>query len=301
MAVPMKLEIVYAEKGEKRLRSIGGLNPNVNGLNDGDVEHVFSYNGDEYRDFSHLSNSGGFAKRPRGTIDDIANILFETIFIDTSDSGDGQRSAIHIPTALASDRYKLRPAMQKVDGFYCHVVESPDDVIWIDSANGFVVRRRIRFINSGKDLPPSMANLYVAKDFEEVFDGIWLPKKSFRYDFRRLRTPRSLEKTIVGRQEFSTRWRVNDIDDDLFNLTFPPGSIVINYDSGESFYAPDREEAFAEAVATGGRIPGVSIDGDFGNAMEPSGNKLSYPLIIANLILIGLIVFLLLRRKLKSA
>src|SRR5262249_21206034 len=59
-----------------------------------------------------------------------------------------------LPRAIKEARgeYRVRPALEEVDGAPCHVVEKSGptmDVIWVDAARGFVVRRRQRYQSPG--------------------------------------------------------------------------------------------------------------------------------------------------------
>ncbi|MCI0599433.1 MAG: trypsin-like peptidase domain-containing protein [Beijerinckiaceae bacterium] len=68
--------------------------------------------------------------------------------------------------------YEVRPQLQPIDGYPCHVVErTGKDVLWIDAARGFIVRRRNVY-------QPSGALLYEMKasGFRKKAPGIWLPE-----------------------------------------------------------------------------------------------------------------------------
>jgi hypothetical protein len=68
-------------------------------------------------------------------------------------------------------KYRVRPELEAIEGHPCHVVEWPGrDVVWIDAAAGFSVRRRIVRHPSG-----AVATEYTASGYQEMKPGLWVP------------------------------------------------------------------------------------------------------------------------------
>ncbi len=69
-------------------------------------------------------------------------------------------------------KYKLRPRLEAIDGFPCHVLEWPGiDIIWLDAAHGFLARKRQFSFNS-----KHLVTIWLNQNLEEFAPGFWLPK-----------------------------------------------------------------------------------------------------------------------------
>jgi hypothetical protein len=76
-------------------------------------------------------------------------------------------------------KYQLRPRLESIDGFPCHVLEWPGiDIIWLDAAHGFVARKRQFSFD-----PEHLAYIWLNQDLEEYAPGLWLPKKQVTYRY----------------------------------------------------------------------------------------------------------------------
>jgi hypothetical protein len=85
---------------------------------------------------------------------------------------EGQWEAL--PQIVRENRrhYNLRPALETVDGAYCHVLEWPGfDVLWIDADHSFVPRRREFRLNG------SLRSVTLNRDLQQQASGTWLPAR----------------------------------------------------------------------------------------------------------------------------
>jgi hypothetical protein len=70
------------------------------------------------------------------------------------------------------DKYAVRPVLERVDGYPCHVVERKGkDVLWIDAEHGCALRRRAVYHPSGSLHYELKADLLA-----ERAPGLWLPE-----------------------------------------------------------------------------------------------------------------------------
>lgn len=290
--------MVYAEKGEKRFKSYTSneATPAAKKVESPDPDFLYAYNGRHMKDIAMRARSGGFRKSRTANFADLANLLFETIsyFVD-EDREKSKLSTIHVPTALSAvDRYRLLPKLQLVDGYKCHVVTSGPDTLWIDAEQGFVVRRRVLFRQASSNDPGVLRAVYVAQQFQKFSDDVWLPEKTRRLDFATQKFPPQEHGKLLGINEFNAKWEVNNVPDSQFDLSFPPGFLVTNYDNNTEFFAPAGEELLDDAISTAGKMPGIISNDD------KSGHFRLPALLIANLIAVVVLLFLLTLRWLKN-
>jgi hypothetical protein len=124
---------------------------------------------------------------------------------------------MEMPRCLTTHRalYRVREAMEDVDGFPCHVVEwAKKDIIWVDHGHGFNVRRRREFQPSG-----DIAFDFKASGFQQRAPGVWLPDRQLSVAFNMDRDP----KEYRGRVSFVMtnvlrEARFNDVPDSLFEV-----------------------------------------------------------------------------------
>jgi hypothetical protein len=112
-------------------------------------------------------------------------------------------------------QYRVRKAMEDVDGFPCHVVEwDKKDIIWIDHEHGFNVRRRRVFQPSG-----DIAGDFKASAFKERAPGIWLPDRQIGVGFNTDRDPKEYRGRIsLVLINVLREARFNDVPDSLFEV-----------------------------------------------------------------------------------
>ena len=124
---------------------------------------------------------------------------------------------MEMPRCLKTHRaqYRVREALEDVDGFPCHVVEwAKKDTIWIDHEHGFNVRRRRQFQASG-----DIAFDFKASAFKERRKGSGCRTGSFRSRSTWIKPP----KNTAGDVSFVLinvlrKARFNDVPDSLFEV-----------------------------------------------------------------------------------
>jgi hypothetical protein len=144
--------------------------------------------------------------------------------------------------------YHVAPELQQVDGAWCHVLERPGaDRIWIDPAQGFVVRRRE--LNWGPGLPRS--RIVENREFRQVKPGLWLPWKQVITYFP---NPKFESASVVGRPAFRQtltvkRAEFDTLTDDFFKITIPAGVHVSDIVRGMTYYTQSAtDEPFDQAI-----------------------------------------------------
>lgn len=143
-----------------------------------------------------------------------------------------QNHPLFLHEVLASNSYKLLPFQEQVQGVFCHVVEWKGiDRLWLDAKRGFCIRHRETYTGN----PPALSNRCELSDYREETPGIWIPRiiRHFLYRFDKAGTP--IEKDTTCTVE---RVEVNQLQDDFFHFTPPPGTLVENHDSGEISQIP---------------------------------------------------------------
>ncbi len=111
--------------------------------------------------------------------------------------------------------YRVRKDLEEVDGFLCHVVEwEGKDIIWIDAAHGFNVRRRKGFQPSG-----DVSFEFKASRYRERTHGIWLPDLLVSITYNMDRDPKDFHGRIayiMANRLHEARF--NDVPDSLFEV-----------------------------------------------------------------------------------
>jgi hypothetical protein len=132
-----------------------------------------------------------------------------------------------LPKMLTELPYAVRRQRELVDDHSCVVVENPGkDTLWIDPQLGFAVRKRVYGHSPTSTFSTSH---YYLSEFEEVASGVWLPRRSVRESFLRGPTVgRESEPAFRETIEVS-KISANDVPDDLFVLSFPPGAWVSDF------------------------------------------------------------------------
>jgi RNA polymerase sigma factor (sigma-70 family) len=119
-----------------------------------------------------------------------------------------------------AENYRVRPELEPVDGHPCHVMEwTGRDVVWVDAAAGFSVRRRIIHHPSGE-----VASELSAWGFREMRPGMWIPPlMDARFyndpdapDRYRGKVAKTINITLL-----EARFG-DDVPDDLFNVPAAP-------------------------------------------------------------------------------
>lgn len=234
------------------------------------------------------ARSGGIRTSPTPNFADLADMFFETAFFFVGKDRERiKQTTMYVPTALSTDDYKLMPNLELVDGSECYVVSSGPDTLWLDPNAGFAVRRRALFRKIEPADPGVVKALYIAQNFQDYSDGVWLPEKTRRIDFADQTFPAQERGKMLGMNQFLAKWIVNNVPDSQFEIEFPAGFLIANHDNATEFFAPAGEDLLDRAISKAGRLPGVIHPGESSGAR----NRVSL-LLIANVIAVALLVFL---------
>ena len=128
----------------------------------------------------------------------------------------GQVRSFQLSSYLKAHRksYHVRANLEVVEGVLCHVLEWTDrDIIWIDPATGYSLRRRTAYAPEDNTL----AYEFRAYRVRERAPGIWLPERQVAVTF----TGKVGEKgSLVEKVVLSTlkEARFNDLPDDFFQV-----------------------------------------------------------------------------------
>jgi hypothetical protein len=146
--------------------------------------------------------------------------LSDTFAIPDEAYRDPEGLWMELPRCLKTygEHYRVRKDMEDVDGFPCHVVEwAKKDIIWIDAAHGYHVRRRVGFQVSG-DLLFQMK----ASRFKERAPGIWLPDRLTSLTYNLDRDPKDYHGRVAYVMVNALHEaRFGDVPDDLFVIPRP--------------------------------------------------------------------------------
>jgi hypothetical protein len=226
-----------------------------------DPEFVYAYNGAAMKCFQPFLSMGYIHRAKLDSVESRHMWYFDSVSIPTGAGAARQReSAWYVPVALSlSTAYHVLPTLQKIDGFPCHVVTSGPDTLWIDTEHGFSVRRRVWFQMTSLSQPPVLAFIYVNKDIRPCTEEIWLPYACYRLDFGGTMEPANAQGVLTEvNTVMAKEIRVNTVTDDLFELTFPPGTIVQDLVANKSYLVPHGEHLLDDAIARANPI----IDGE---------------------------------------
>jgi hypothetical protein len=155
------------------------------------------------------------------------NSLFRDFLSDTfplpAEFWQADEPSLTLPRCLSAHvkEYHVRKEREAVDSFPCHVLEWPGhDIIWIDDACGFSVRRRKFFLPSG-----SMAFEMKASGFEQKAPGIWIPARQTGITYNPDTCPPQYRGKIMRIATNSLiEARFGDVPDSLFQIPRPPGA-----------------------------------------------------------------------------
>lgn len=183
-------------------------------------------------------------------------------------------------------KYKLRPRLEAIDGFSCHVLEWPGiDIIWLDAAHGFVARKR-QFSFDSKHL----ALTWLSRDLTEYAAGFWLPKTQHldRYTSPHDRLEDGPPKL---RSRYVTRLLKADFTpkgDDFFKVPIA---------EGERLLVGDTVRNITYWRHPNGTDPVQNVLHDV--TTRTRSHKMSY-LLLVNGVIIGLIMIVMLARRLRK-
>jgi hypothetical protein len=146
-----------------------------------------------------------------------------------------QGRTFFLHTALAQKGYGVLPRQELVDGVWCHVVELPGvDKLWLDPARGFALLRRERFTGT----PPVPTFRYELSDYREVAPAVWLPYKLRRVIFAAHKSGETSPRIQMDATGTVVDAEVNQVPEDFFQFTPPPGTLVQDRDTRQMTQIP---------------------------------------------------------------
>ncbi len=218
-----------------------------------------------------------------------------------------ERSPLYLPYLLIfSDVFSVDSTLDDVDGHLCHVVSMGPDTVWIDSDEGFCVRRRVMFDKTQKSAitPYCLSYLLCAQEHKKVIDNVYLPLKLSQYQFGTENEPEEKQGKLAQSSLIKVDLlSVADIDEKLFSVSFPPGTRVMDMTRNAVYYMPNGEEELDKAIAAGARIVNGEVVGGRGmfNAkpsnMPPIRRDLHFIWYFNIVIIISIIGYMLISRR----
>jgi hypothetical protein len=150
-----------------------------------------------------------------------------------------------LPATLLEREYSRR--LESIDGVECVRFDGTTtmtepihaeykDSLWLDLRHGFMLRKRQMTSSDGTAL------VFTNSNPREVFPGWWLPMQSELAEFAGAAAPAALrERPLVTTSMSVERCEVNATSDELFELSFPTGTNILDYASARAFGAIDAK------------------------------------------------------------
>jgi len=138
--------------------------------------------------------------------------------------------------AVSDDYNQLRQEQEMLDGRWCHVLMSGSrDILWLDTSRNCCLMQREIFVKDTGILKTR----YKLSDYREVSKGIWLPR-AIRFEEYDINAPTSegRRRKIRDTPIEILKATVNDVDDDAFQYSVPPGALEID---GKDLRNPPRQ------------------------------------------------------------
>ena len=200
-------------------------------------------------------------------------------------------SSLYIPNVLARKRYRALPKLELVDDYPCHVVTSGIDTLWIDQPHGSCIRRRVQFLRTNESDPGSLSALWIAKDFARFDSDIWLPRQILYVNYAHPLDPPSLQGRINSVYQVTVKSiEVNSIQDNVFDMQFPPGTIVKDYIRKVEYTVPLGEDLLEDAIRHGNKFMSNEETG-------PHKPNTTFTFLLLSCPLIAIAILLVIRRS----
>jgi len=129
-----------------------------------------------------------------------------------------------LPKALSDREYHVAETLETVDDIRCYVLTADEqDTLWLSTEHNFaIVKRQWRYGEGG-----SVMFEYRNKQFQQVSEGLWLPRVAERTCM--LRSGDSAEQ----QPHFTTTCKltevqINECDDEVYELTYPSGTLLVD-------------------------------------------------------------------------
>ncbi len=213
------------------------------------------------------------------------------------------RGQHRLPDALQSGRAELLPESEVIDGHECLVIKlhtNPQEILWCDPKLNYAVRRWDRFEKNTTHRTWS----YELSDFEEVVEGCWFPRHCARLRWATTTAPEKIRETPLMHYQYNVvAMRANDVPDDLFTLSFPAGTEVIDFENLAVSQNGVEQPLFYTMPADGNDLDKTierhrSMIENSSVSIQPTPSKLW--LWINLLVVLALAVFIFLRRRYRK-
>ncbi|WP_153557717.1 hypothetical protein [Roseimaritima sediminicola] len=126
--------------------------------------------------------------------------------------------------------YSVLDAQEKIDGHWCHVVQSDLSKLWIDPNIGCLPRRIERVANPESD-HRVLFSVHSMDDFREVSPGVYFPFDNTRVSYASLRNPKSYWDQPYLELSVKVLSANNDVDDSDFAMHALPGTLIASGDT----------------------------------------------------------------------
>lgn len=125
-----------------------------------------------------------------------------------------------------SDKYKVRPELEEIEGRLCHALENPGiDTLWLDVERGCALMAR-NFYNVKTGV---LQTRLEHTKHEEIKPGIWIPRwiRNIEYDYL-AENPEQRNRVIIDINIHLTSVQINDVADSMFVFEPKPGALWLN-------------------------------------------------------------------------
>ncbi len=160
--------------------------------------------------------------------------------------------AIHLRFVLENPHYSLLEPPESVEGHPCVVLDNPGiDRLWLDPELGFVIRKRELYDDKG-----AVRNRKIVQEFQprQVVDAsnesltIWFPTR-LMVEYQDEQAVRDRSPSLKVAMFHVEELTVNELEDDRFVFTPPPGTVVYNKDDNSVQQLPGGYDLLDENIA----------------------------------------------------
>ncbi len=153
-----------------------------------------------------------------------------------------------LPRAIEQHRqaFTLRGELEEVDGVLCHVLErNGRDIIWIDTAHGYICRRRTYFQESGAKFHEQ-----TNEDLAEHLPGLWLPRRQVQQRYFRADAPEELREQLNSIETNRLiRVQFGDVPESLFAVPLSDRMLVTDKIRGKRYISHPKGTEAADALS----------------------------------------------------
>ena len=241
-----RMKYTYAYKGERRLKQ---EQPLVDASEQPQVSYTFAYNGDVQQQYCNEPSQLTIYKRKEQFTDIDAYISVLGIPMQNTERATASKNPQLLPGCLDIGEWKVRPMLEAIDDYKCHVLTSSmGHRLWVDASQGVVRFRETSIPDAANDPADWPINeRFYYSEYTQCADGILLPKlvKVDSYS-----ATKASEQKVVRQHFFAVeRIRVNDdVSAELFTLKVPDGTVVNDMINTKFFKVGDSERSLEKLV-----------------------------------------------------